>query len=301
MKVTIHYLLYSIANHKCSSFNLNLILQKYSITNLIVLLTPYVNVLRYHCHGCQLFSGILTVAEVAHLLVWNSRNQLSLSIDLGVYSKNQQFRLFHCVKKGKNNPLLFCQDFPFYSRFEMSYNDMLGKSIVTNIQDEDMPIVILENNQFVYKHMNTKVATIIGNTICGNLHDINSHFRTFFSSSNQCEINSNTNGLNITNPAKEIKLIPTSQHMERFTSFVEKLINSDPFHQGYISSCVQGTKNQDLLFFNIGGKFRYCPRIATHHQQNSTAILIDIRNSTYCIRCKDPDCYNAVLLWNTIN
>ena len=216
----------------------------------------------------QLFSGTLTVAEVAHLLVWNSRNQLSLSIDLGVYPKNQQFRLFHCVKKGKNNPLLFCQDFPFYSRFEMSYNDMLGKSIVTNIQDEDIPIVILENNQFVYKHMNTKVATIIGNTICGNLHDINSHFRTFFSSSNQCEINSNTNGLNITNPAKEIKLIPTSQHMERFTSFVEKLINSDPFHQGYISSfmCTGNEKSR----FTILQHWRQISLLSSYSYTSST-------------------------------
>ena len=58
--------------------------------------------------------------------------------------------------------------------------------------------------------------------------------------------------------------------------------------------------NEDLLFFNIGGKYRFCPHKRTHHQHNTTAILIDMQNHTYCTRCKDPDCNSSFLLWNSI-
>ena len=38
----------------------------------------------------------------------------------------------------------------------------------------------------------------------------------------------------------------------------------------------------------------------THHQHNTAGILTGMQNHTYYIRCKDPDCNNSFLLWNSI-
>lgn len=90
------------------------------------------------------------------------------------------------------------------------------------------------------------------------------------------------------------------QHLLKFTNFIEKLIKSETSHEGHIHSCVRGTYNKNLLFFNIGGNYRYCPKKKDHHQSNTVAIMINIKNSTYCIRCKDPNCNNNNLEWKKI-
>jgi hypothetical protein len=93
---------------------------------------------------------------------------------------------------------------------------------------------------------------------------------------------------------------PFQEETQQFTAFVNTLIKSDKAHQGYIRSCVRGNRNTNVLFFNIGGEYRFCTHKGTHHQHNQTAILVDIKNSTYTIRCKDPNCDNTLLLWNKI-
>ena len=36
---------------------------------------------------------------------------------------------------------------------------------------------------------------------------------------------------------------------------LEALLKHDKVYEGYIRSCVCGTYNEDLLFFNIGGNY----------------------------------------------
>ncbi|CAF2876708.1 unnamed protein product [Rotaria sp. Silwood2] len=300
IKVLIHYLLRLTAAHKCSSFNINFTLKKYTITNLILLLTPYISILRLKCTECHILSNCITAAETAYLLVLNARYEFTVAIDLNVYSKNQQFRLFDCVKKGKGNSLLPCTYFLFNNGSEISYMDLLQKSIVTNIQQIDLPIVYLENNQFLCKLINTTVSSQSVYYNLNNLSDINAHIKLFFSSNTNCASISNLSNSNITPMTTYINIDQSQYQIQQFIPFVEKIIKSDTLHQGYIYSCVRGNHNKDLLFFNIGGQYRFCPRKGTHHQNNTTAILIDIKNYTYCIRCKDPDCNNCFLLWNSI-
>jgi hypothetical protein len=299
IKVISHYLLCLIAQHKCSSFNINFILKKYTITDLITLLTPYVNILRTNCTQCYILSNCISVAEIAHLFVLNIRNEFTLAIDLNVYSKNQQFRLFGCVKRGKNNPLLPTASYPFIINPEISFFDFLQKSIVTNIKDITVPIVFLENVQFLCKKNNSTISSENVDYNLETLNDINIHMKLFFISSINSTSISILNQSNIIQTATHMNNI--DQHEIRaYIPFVEKLIKSDTFHEGYISSCVRGSHNKDIFFLNIGGKYRFCPRKGTHHQNNTTAILIDIKNRTYCIRCKDRDCNNQILLWNNI-
>ncbi|CAM4840044.1 unnamed protein product [Rotaria magnacalcarata] len=280
IKIMIHYCLWLTAKHKCSFFDINLILKKYSIIELISLLTPYVTTLCTHCTECQLFSNSITIAELAYLLVLNKQDQFRLAIDLNVYSNNQQFRLFDSVKRGMNNALLQSKSFPFNNKLKTSYFEILEKSIVSNVKEIYVPIISLENNQFIIKQVNSINSSVIIDTSHMKLNDINIHADTY--------LTPDTNSQYIINSKiSKMKQIPTrnvfdqiDNQIHKFIPFVEKLINLDPLHQGYISSCIRGNHNTDIFFFNIGGEYRYCIRKGTHHARNTTAILIDIKNET---------------------
>jgi hypothetical protein len=92
---------------------------------------------------CHLLSSCTTVAGIANLLTLNTRNESTLTIDLNVYFTNQQFRLFDCVKRGKNKSLLQSTYFPFKGGSEISYFDLLRTLIVTITNDIDVSIVYL--------------------------------------------------------------------------------------------------------------------------------------------------------------
>ncbi|CAF1506872.1 unnamed protein product, partial [Rotaria sordida] len=82
----------------------------------------------------------------------NKQNQHNLAIDLNVYSKNQQFRLYDCVKRGQSNFLRQSTYFQFNEAFETSYHTILKKSIIAyNIEHSNLQVVYLENNQFKFK------------------------------------------------------------------------------------------------------------------------------------------------------
>lgn len=294
-----HFLLYSIAQHKCSLFNINFDLQKRNINDLVLLLTPYINQLRKSCINCKLYDGYITIAEIAHLLVLNKRNQFTTAVDISVYSKHQQFRLFDCVKRGQMNPLTQCSNFPFDNHVQHSCWEILEKSLITHTQQSNLPIVYIKDNQFKSKNMSIiNLLEIAHNTLL-NLKHINEHFSNFSalnskSISNEASCNLNT----------ELKTTHSSTNcnndIQLYREFVENLIKQDRNHQGYIRSCVRGTYNADMLFFNIGGQYRYCEKKGAHHERNTTAILINTKTDTYTIRCKDPNCDNTCLIWKKI-
>ncbi len=298
VKVVLHLSLWMIVQHKCSSFNINCIIEKHTISDLITILKPYVNTLRTCCMKCQLLFDQITVAEVAHLLVLNKQNQLTLAIDLNVYSKNQQFRLLDCVKIGKTNPLQPSSFFPFNNNCDIPYFELLRKSIVTYINSVEIPAIYLENNQFVGKFIDKMNSP---SSLNDKLNNLNAHINTYFKSDSNSTPISSINTLKILPQTFNLTNIdPTQQPMQQFIVFVKKMIESDKLHQGYIRSCVRGNRNTDVLFFNIEGEYRYCPRKGAHHQRNTVAILIDTKNLTYTIRCKDSDCNNKSLTWKNI-
>ncbi|CAF3372098.1 unnamed protein product [Rotaria socialis] len=300
IKSVIHYYLFLITQHECSSFKINLISQKYTISDLLILLTPYVNTLRTCCIQCQLHIGYITIAEFAHLLVLDKQKHLNLAIDLNVYCKNQQFRLFDSIKIGKRNPLRQSTYFPF-NNSQDSYFDVLRKSLLTYIEMIDIPIIYFKNNQFIHTYTNkTNLSSTFDNNLI-NLNKINTHINTNFTFGSNSTSISNINEINVS-PLTIPPMITdsTQPDKERFTLFVKKLIQIDKLHQGYIRSCVRGNRNTDILFYNIEGNYRFCPRKGAHHQRNTIAILIDTKNLTYTIRCKDANCDNRSLIWKII-
>jgi hypothetical protein len=267
-----------------------------------MLLKPYVHTLRTYCTECQAYSGYITVAEIAHLLVFNKENELSLAVDLSVYSKNQQFRLFDCVKSGNTNPLIQSTYFSYNNNSQIPYFEVLRNSLITNIEKGEIPIIYLKNNQFLQTFIDNinSSSNLIFNL--DNFNNLNVHISTFFMFGSNYPPISNLNELNNSQKAITCTNVDScEEQMQQFTLFVKKLIESDREHQGHIRSCVRGHRNRDILFFNIEGEFRFCPRKGSHHEHNRVAILVDTKNLTYTIRCKDPNCNNERLMWKKMD
>jgi hypothetical protein len=233
--------------------------------------------------------------------VLNKQDQATLALDLNVYSKNQQFRLFDSIKKNKNNPLVQSNHFRFNNEGNHSYFEVLQKSIVTNVHLINVPIIYLKNDQFCVKLNNNMNSSgrFDDNFII--LNDVNNHLKNFFTFERSVATTSALNKSNISRcTSTHLNVDASEEQIQKFTSFVEKIIQSDRGHEGFIRLCVRGNQNTDLLFFNIGGQYRYCPRKGAHHQRNEVAILIDTKNLTYTIRCKDRECSNKSLVWTKI-
>jgi len=130
IKSILQSLLIDVAGHTCPSFNLPINLKSTSIQNIITSLSPHVNTLRTNCSNCFLLNGMVSAADVAHLIVYNKNNQSILSIDLNVYNKNQQFRLYDSTKQGQDNLLIITSDYLFDQTKSHSYFDILQKSLV---------------------------------------------------------------------------------------------------------------------------------------------------------------------------
>ena len=105
IKNSIHLLLLAVVQHKCTFVNMNYALPRCPISDLIKTLSSYITILRSQCVECYLSIGHISVSQIAHLLIMNKSGTWTLAVDLNVYSNNQQFRLFDCIKMGKNNVL----------------------------------------------------------------------------------------------------------------------------------------------------------------------------------------------------
>jgi hypothetical protein len=299
IKAIIHFLLLSIVQHKCTMFSISLPVEQCSITNLIQHLAPHVNTLRKYCTSCQLSIPHISMADIAHLLVRNKTNEWTIAIDINVYSKNQQLRLYNSVKYGKNNPLIPSITFPFDSQLQNSFSDLLKKSLITFIENDQIPKIHFNNKKFVIDLSSTSNSNLNINMSQNfiNIEIINEHIDNSSVAYPCTNINANQN-LSHSLHANQINNLDLSvPDIQIFTNFVENIITSDTSHQGYIHSCVRGSYNKHLLFFNIAGNYRYCPKKNGHHLRNTVAIMVNTKNSTYSIRCKDVDCNNTDLSW----
>ncbi|CAF3441962.1 unnamed protein product [Rotaria socialis] len=301
MKTIIHFLLLSIIQHKCTTFNINLTVQECATTsNLINQLVPFVNTLRKHCNRCNTSIPFLSIADIAYLLVQNKTNQWTLAIDTNVYSKNQQLRLFESFKYGKNNPLVLSTKFPFHSEIQYSYPNLLKKSLITFMEHDIKPKIYLKDKNFVVdlSSISNPINTLSYNFIHVNLLNQYIDPSIFYNPPTNINIDRNLPKSKHFNTIENLSLsIPD---MQMFLNFVENIITSESTHQGYVHSCIRGTYNKNLLFFNIAGNYRFCPKKNDHHKRNTVAIMVDTKNYIYCTRCKDIECNNTILSWKKI-
>jgi hypothetical protein len=293
----IHYLLFSIIKHRCKAFHIEIFKCQFTILDLIELLAPHVMVLRNQCSSCCSSIPNVSISDIAHILVINKSNQWSTAIDINVYSKNQQFRLFNSVKYGKNNPLVPCEAFPFDSQSKYSSSELLYLSMISTNYDYHIPIISFKNDQFNFETVNNNSEKNF--LIINKLNDyLRVSLTGHLSENNNTTINATKSNLLTIEEISSVDVF--DPNIEKFTTFVQDIIKLDPSHQGYILSCRRGDYNKNILFFNIGGNYRYCPKINAHHRHNTVAIMINIKNNSYSIRCKDKECDNTTINWKKI-
>lgn len=303
LRATVHYLLTSVLIHTCSSFAIDLNLNTYPLEQLISLVSSYLLQLRTTCTNCMLWKNTLSVAEIASLLVQDKKSKWTLAIDLSVYSRNQQFRCFDCVKIGKQNPLIRFSSMNNMSNTSNSYTDILLSSLITyNPMTNACNVLHIDNSNIVIRTLNTNSTHILTKNYSNYHEDILPFIPTYATRPPRSIFNHSTKATKHKTPTTSrydsdiIPPIDTPYH-----SFINQIITADPDHRGFIRSFVTGSKNDRMIFFNIGGNYRYCTKKGSHHKRNTTALIVNTEQRTFAIRCKDPECDNSSLTWNKMN
>lgn len=293
VRTMMFHLLNLVLRHKCSHFSMEFQDQNCSLAKLITILSPYVRQMRVQCIKCIIISNCIYASDIAHLMVLNKAEKWTLAIDTSVYSKNQQFRLFQCIKSGQDNPLVETGDFPIRINRIHSFHDILRNSLITSIVTCTERVLIQYQNDNFIINTNAQLRDRISlKEIIFILNKEKNNLKYSLSSTSAVSLS--------TNEVVLLRHAHASETSDLVTDFVINLITSDSNHHGYIRSQLLGSRNPNIIIYNIGGGYRFCPRKGTHHLHNTVAILINMMNNEFAIRCKDPECDNSTLSWNKI-
>ncbi|PIK44529.1 putative DNA-directed primase/polymerase protein [Apostichopus japonicus] len=189
------------------------------------------------------------------LFVLDQNDKISLFIDEGVYTKNRNFRLYKCIKLGKNNPLLVAD----YNKFELKQpkrkivnkdKEIFMESLITNIKCTS----------------NTKVLTFESSVRESNI-----------STSPQSSPGSTNKEGYRTDPS------PFSD----LDDFIKTVVTKGNV-QGNIRRWVYFAECGTMLYDIIGN--RWCENIKRAHKSNNIMILVNLKRRIFYQKCHDPDC-----------
>ncbi|XP_057552902.1 DNA-directed primase/polymerase protein isoform X1 [Hippopotamus amphibius kiboko] len=190
--------------------------------------------------------------DLSFLIVKNNIGEKHLFVDLGVYTRNRNFRLYKSSKIGKYVALEIAEDNRFYPiqlKNISKENQYFLSSLVSNVRFSDtlriLTYDIPQNKQKrleYFNHTSTSVETIEGF---------------------QCS------------PYPEID------------QFVLSLVNKNGIKGGirrwnYFFP-------EELLVYDIC-KYRWCENIGRAHKSNNIMILVDLKNEVWYQKCHDPVC-----------
>ncbi|XP_030672235.1 DNA-directed primase/polymerase protein isoform X4 [Nomascus leucogenys] len=190
--------------------------------------------------------------DLSFLLVKNNMGEKHLFVDLGVYTRNRNFRLYKSSKIGKRVALEVTEDnrfFPIQSKDVSDAYQYFLSSLVSNVRFSDTLRILTcdpsQNKQKGVGYFNsigTSVETIEGF---------------------QCS------------PYPEVD------------HFVLSLVNKDGIKGGirrwnYFFP-------EELLVYDIC-KYRWCENIGRAHKSNNIMILVDLKNEVWYQKCHDPVC-----------
>ncbi|XP_025135931.3 DNA-directed primase/polymerase protein isoform X4 [Bubalus bubalis] len=189
--------------------------------------------------------------DLSFLIVKNDMGEKRLFVDLGVYTRNRNFRLYKSSKLGKYVALEVAEDnkfSPIQSKNISKENQYFLSSLVSNVRFSDalriLTCDIPQSKQRVqcFSRTSTSVETIEGF---------------------QCS------------PYPEID------------QFVLSLVNKNGIKGGirrwnYFFP-------EELLVYDIC-KYRWCENIGRAHRSNNIMILVDLKNEVWYQKCHDPVC-----------
>ncbi|XP_032474088.1 DNA-directed primase/polymerase protein isoform X8 [Phocoena sinus] len=188
--------------------------------------------------------------DLSFLIVMNNVGEKHLFVDLGVYTRNRNFRLYKSSKIGKYVPLEVAEDNKFYpvqSENISKENQYFLSSLVSNVRFSDtlriLTCDISQNKQRVENFNHTSTSETIEGFQCS--------------------------------PYPEID------------QFVLLLVNKNGIKGGirrwnYFFP-------EELLVYDIC-KYRWCENIGRAHKSNNIMILVDLKNEVWYQKCHDPIC-----------
>ncbi|XP_001369409.2 DNA-directed primase/polymerase protein isoform X1 [Monodelphis domestica] len=190
--------------------------------------------------------------NLSFLIVKNKGGEDHLFVDVGVYTRNRNFRLYKSSKLGKWVPLEIAEDnrfFPKPSKTVSEEYQYFLSSLVTNIRFSDtLRILTYDITPSPQKRAECfNGACTKGNVIEGV----------------QCS------------PYPEID------------NFVLSLVNKNGVNGGI--RCWNYFFPEELLVYDIC-KYRWCGNIKRAHKSNNIMILVDLKNEVWYQKCHDPIC-----------
>ncbi|XP_060772644.1 DNA-directed primase/polymerase protein isoform X2 [Neoarius graeffei] len=191
--------------------------------------------------------------DLGFLIVKGKDGQKQLFVDLGVYTKNRNFRLYKSSKLGKNAAFSVAQD-----------NKFLPSSIKHTTEEEGIFLAsLITNVRFTSQRILTYEAPE----------------RT----SNEARCSAQHSGPHSSELAGEHQASPYKE----LDDFVLKLVHRDGV-QGNIRRWMYFISEQ-LLVYDIG-KFRWCSNVGRFHKSNNIMIIVDLKEEVWYQRCHDPEC-----------
>ncbi|XP_072318926.1 DNA-directed primase/polymerase protein [Eucyclogobius newberryi] len=190
--------------------------------------------------------------DLSFLLVKNKDGEDCLFVDLGVYTKNRNFRLYKSSKMGKNAAFTVAEDNSFSPKTE--------------------------------KGVSVEEAIFLASLVC-NISFTGQKILTFSQ-----ETNPTGRSQRRPAPGKASSLsgCSSSPHQE-MDQFVLTLVQKDEI-QGSIRRWNYFAADQ-LLVYDIV-HFRWCENVARFHKSNNILIVVDLKEEVWYQKCHDPDCRN---------
>ncbi|XP_040098983.1 DNA-directed primase/polymerase protein isoform X2 [Oryx dammah] len=188
--------------------------------------------------------------DLSFVIVKNDMGEKRLFVDLGVYTRNRNFRLYKSSKIGKRVALEVAEDnrfFPVQSRDISKENQYFLASLVSNVRFSDALRILTcdtpQSNQRIPCFSRTSSSETIEGFQCS--------------------------------PYPEVD------------QFVLSLVNKNGIKGGirrwnYFFP-------EELLVYDIC-KYRWCENIGRAHRSNNIMILVDLKNEVWYQKCHDPVC-----------
>lgn len=204
------------------------------------------------CEGPQVKKCKPEDEDLSFLLVKSKNGEDCLFVDLGVYTKNRNFRLYKSSKIGKNAAFTVADDNEFVPKTE--------------------------------KGVSVEQGLFLASLVC-NISFTGQRILTF---SEEAHENKTTRSLQGSVPSKAFSLSGhlSSPHQE-LDQFILTLVQKDGI-QGTIRRWNYFALEQ-LLVYDIAN-YRWCQNVNRFHKSNNILIVVDLKEEVWYQKCHDPEC-----------
>ncbi|XP_023219254.1 DNA-directed primase/polymerase protein-like [Centruroides sculpturatus] len=200
----------------------------------------------------------LSSSDLLKLLIKGKDGKETLFCDLGVYSKNRNFRLYLSTKFHKNAPLILSEE----NKYKNFQND-------TGDTEEN----IFLDSLITYFRLNEQMELLCWDEpVVKCINKIEEFYEDDF------------------------KMIVSSEHHHGFQhspypevdSFIRNIVENNKTRPGYIRHWSYFPESERVLY-DIGN-YRYCENIGRHHKSNHIMFIACLKEGTYYQKCYDPEC-----------